>query len=317
MEKDCKIFIAAHEGMIGSAILRRIEQDGFTNLLTESSAKLTLTNQKSVLEYFMTETPDYVFLPSIRVGGILVNSQYPADFIYDNLAGEMNIIHSAWGSGVKKLLFLASSCIYPKECPQPMKEEYILTGKLEPTSEPYAIAKIAGIRMCQAYNRQYGTEFISVVPADIYGPGDDFNPETGHVLPSLISRMHRAKINTHPEVVVWGSGSPRRETLHVDDLADACIMLMDKYSDSEMINLGSGDDISIKELALAIKKTVGFDGNLVFDKSKADGMPRKLLDNAKLQRLGWSPKIGLAEGLRQTCEWFAAQPENIQMETSQ
>ncbi|MFC2070361.1 GDP-L-fucose synthase family protein [Chloroflexota bacterium] len=311
MEKEAKIFIAGHEGMIGLAILHCLKESGFNNLLTRDSTELDLTEQSHTLDFFMTERPGYVFLTSIKVGGILANSRYPADFIYTNLSSEMNVIHSAWKSGVKKLLFLASSCIYPKNCPQPMKEEYLLDGKLEPTSEPYAIAKIAGIRMCQSYNRQYGTEYVSAVPADVYGPGDDFNPETGHVLPALISKMHRAKINNESEVVVWGTGSPRREALHVEDLADASIMLMDEYSDTEIINIGSGEDVSIKEMAVAIKEVVGFEGKVVFDESKPDGMPRKLLDARKITKLGWSPKIRLADGVRQTYQWFKNQPEKI------
>jgi GDP-L-fucose synthase len=307
MDKNDKIFIAVHEGMIGSAIMRRLSEAGFNGLITRSTGELDLTDQKSVLDFFISEKPDFTVLPSVRVGGILANSQYPADFIYDNIAAEANVIHSAWKSGVKKLLFLGSSCIYPKNCPQPMKEEYLLDGKLEPTSEPYAIAKIAGIRMCQSFNRQYGAQFISAVPSDVYGPGDDFNPETGHVLPVLINRMHQAKANNNPEVVIWGTGTPRREALYVDDLADACIMLMNEYSASEMINIGSGKDISIKEMALAIKEVVGFKGDLVFDETMPDGTPRKLLDAGKITGLGWSPKTNLSNGIRQTYEWFVSQ----------
>ncbi|MFC1921388.1 GDP-L-fucose synthase family protein [Chloroflexota bacterium] len=307
MDKDEKFYVAIHEGMIGAGILRRLRESSFTNLLTKTAGELDLTDQKSVLEYFKEGKPDYVFLPSIRIGGIMANSQYPADFIYDNLSCEINIIHSAWKAGVKKLLFLGSSCIYPKQSPQPMKEEYLLDGKLEPTSEPYAIAKIAGIRMCQSYNHQYGTQYISAVPADVYGPGDDFNPETGHVLPALITRMHRAKINNEPEVVVWGTGSPRREALHIDDLVEACIMLMNQYNSSEMINIGSGNDVSIKEMALAIQTVVGYKGKVVFDESKPDGTPRKLLDTEKINKLGWSPKISLEDGIWQTYKWFKGQ----------
>ena len=304
MEKSEKIFVAMHEGMIGSAILRRLQEDGFTRLVTGSSSELDLTDQKAVGEFFMREKPDYVFLPSSMMGGILANSQHPAEFIYTNLMSQTNVIHNAWKSGVKKLLFLASSCIYPKDCPQPMKEEYLLSGKLEPTSEPYAIAKIAGIRMCQSYNRQYGARFISVVPADVYGPGDDFNPETGHVQSALISKMHRAKIEREPAVVLWGTGSPRRDCLYVDDLADACIFLMNNYDESEMINVGSGRDISIMELALLLKDIVGFKGKVTYDKSKPDGAPRKLMDSSKTNKLGWTPKISLERGITQTYEWY-------------
>ncbi len=304
MKKDDRIFVAGHEGMISAAILRRLEADGCTGLITVRSAELDLTDQRQVCTFFMAEKLDYVFLASTKVGGILANSRYPAQFMYTNLANQTNIIHATWKSGVKKLLFLCSSCIYPKDCPQPMKEEYLLGGKLEPTSEPYAIAKIAGIRMCQSYNRQYGTEYISVVPADFYGLGDDFDPETGHVLPALISKMHHAKINNEPEVIVWGTGSPRREALHVDDLADACIFLMNNYDDSEIINVGSGEDISIKELTQVVKDTVGFKGDIIFDESKPDGMLRKLLDTNKMKKLGWSPQISLKEGIRQTYQWY-------------
>jgi GDP-L-fucose synthase len=238
------------------------------------------------------------------VGGILANRRYPAEFIYENIQSQTNVIHAAWQHGVKKLLYLGSSCIYPKKAPQPMKEEYLMTGPVEPTSEPYAVAKIAGIRMCQAYNAQYGTEFIPVIPGDVYGPGDDFNLETGHVLPSLLARMHRAKIRGEPSVVVWGTGAPRRETLHVDDLADACIYLMDSYSESEMINIGAGNDISIDEMALIIKEVVGFAGDIVFDTSKPDGIPRKLLDNRRIDGLGWQPKTDFITGIRQTYRWY-------------
>jgi GDP-L-fucose synthase len=304
MQRDDKIFVAGGEGMIGSSILRRLQEGGFMKLLTRRPTELDMTDQKTVVEFFKWERPYYVFLTSAKVGGIMANSRYPAEFIYSNIVSQTNIIHSAWKSGVKKLLFLGSSCIYPKDCPQPMKEEYLLSGKLEPTSEPYAIAKIAGIRMCQSYNRQYGTKYISAIPADAYGPADDFNPETGHVLPALISKMHQAKINNEPIVTVWGTGSPRREALHVDDLADACIFLMGNYNESEMINIGSGEDISIKALAQVIKEATGYRGKIIFDESKPDGMPRKLLDTSKIQKLGWSPKIGLKDGIRRTYQWY-------------
>jgi GDP-L-fucose synthase len=304
MEKGEKIFVAGHEGMIGSAILRRLKEDSFTNLVTRTSSELDLTDQKMVFDFFMDEKPDYVFLASSKVGGILANSRYPAEFIYSNLQTQTNVIHSAWRSGVKKLLFLGSSCIYPKDCPQPMKEEYVMSAKLEPTSEPYAVAKIAGIKMCQSYSRQYGTDYISAVPADVYGPNDDFDPETSHVLPALIRKIHEAKSSNRREVVVWGTGLPRRECLHVDDLADACVFLMKSYYEPEMINVGSGGDLSIRELAGLVSDVTGFKGEVSFDKSKPDGALRKLLDASKIRRLGWSPKINLNEGIRQTYQWY-------------
>jgi len=304
MEKSEKVFVAGHEGMIASAILRRLRTDGFANLLIKTSSDLDLSNQEMVLDFFMAEKPDYVFLASARVGGILANNRYPAEFIYSNLQSQTNVIHSAWKSGVKKLFFLGSNCIYPKGCPQPMKEEYLLSGKLEPTSEAYATAKIAGIIMCQSYNRQYGTDYISVVPADLYGPHDDYNLETAHVPAALIRKMHEAKSGNELEVVVWGTGSPRRECLHVDDLADACVFLMNNYDEPEMINVGYGEDLSIKELALLIKDVVGYQGNMVFDTSRPDGAPQKLLDSGKIRKLGWSPKISLEKGFRQTYRWY-------------
>ncbi|MBI4180943.1 MAG: GDP-L-fucose synthase [Chloroflexi bacterium] len=307
MEKDAKIFVVGNEVMAGSALLRRLNDNGFTNLVIRTSSELDLTNQKMVGDFFADEKPDYVFLTGAKVGGILANSCYPAEFIYDNIQSQTNVIHSAWKCGVKKLFFLASSCIYPKDCQQPMKEEYLMSGKLEPTSEPYAIAKIAGIRMCQSYNSQYGTSYISVVPADLYGPDDDFDPETSHVLPALIRKIHEAKVNNAAEVVVWGTGTPRRECLYVDDLADACVFLMNNYNESAMVNVGSGGDLSIKQMALLIRDVVGFKGEVVFDDSKPDGTPRKLLDNSKITKLGWSPKISSEKGIRQTYHWYKSQ----------
>jgi len=304
MKRYEKIYIADHESMIGSAILHRLEQEGFTNLVIRASSELDLTDQKMVLDFFMSEKPNYVFLAAAKVGGILANSRYPAEFIYYNVQIQNNVIHSAWRSGVKKLLFSGSSCIYPKGCPQPMKEEYLLSGKLEPTSEPYAIAKITGIKMCQSYNVQYRTNYISVVPADIYGPNDDFDPETSHVLPALIAKMHKVKLHNEKKVVLWGTGSPRREFLHVDDLADACVFLMNNYNGSEITNVGYGEDLSIRELALLIRDILGFKGEIVFDDSKPDGAPRKFLDSSRLRKMGWTPKISLEDGSRQTYEWY-------------
>jgi len=304
MKKATKIFVANHEAMIGSAILRRLRKDDFMNLIVRASSELDLSNQKEVLEFLMDEKPDYVFLASAKVGGILANSSYAAEFIYDNIQSQTNVIHSAWKSGVRKLLFLGSSCIYPKDCPQPIKEEYLLSGKLEPTSEPYAVAKIAGIRMCQSYNRQYKTDYISVVPADVYGPGDDFDPKTSHVLPALLRKMHEAKIRNEQGIIVWGTGSPRRECLHVDDLADACVFLMDNYDEPEIINVGSGEELTIKELASLVRNVVGFGGAINFDQSKPDGAPRKLLDSSRIRKLSWSPKTSLEKGIRQTYQWY-------------
>lgn len=304
MERDERIFIAGHESMVDSAIQRCLKKNGFVNLITRNSFELDLTDQKLVLGFFMDEKPDYVFLTSTKMGGIMANSRYPAEFIYNNIQSQTNVIHSAWKSGVKKLLFLGSSCIYPKECPQPMKEEYLLSGKLESTSEPYAIAKIAGIKMCQSYNHQYGTNYISVVPADLYGPKDNFDPETSHVLPALMRRMHEAKISNDKRMIVWGTGTPKREFLHVDDLADACLFLMDNYDESEMTNVGFGKETSIKELVFLMKEIVGFEGAIVVDDSKPDGAPRKSLDSNKINKLGWMPKISLQEGIKETYEWY-------------
>ena len=304
MEKDAKVFIAGHDGMVGSALIHCLEKMGFTNLITRTSAQLNLIDQAQVRDFFLAERPDFIFLVAGKVGGILANKTCPAEFIYNNLQIQNNVIHFAWKAKVKKLLFLASSCIYPKLCPQPMKEEYLLTGPLEPTSEPYAIAKIAGIRMCQSYNKQHGTNFISVVPTNLYGPNDDFDPETSHLLPALIRKFHVAKVERASNVTIWGTGTPRRGFMHVDDLADACVFLMNNYDESEIINVGRGEDLSVKELALLIKDIVGFNGDLIFDESKPDGTPRKLLDISKIKNMGWTPKIGFEKGLKQTYKWY-------------
>lgn len=304
MKKESKIYLAGHNGLVGSALMRKLTSEGFSNIITRTFNELDLRDQSAVERFFIAEKPEYVFLAAAKVGGILANNTYPAEFIYDNLAIEINVIHQAYLHGVKKLLFLGSSCIYPKYAPQPMKEEHLLTGILEPTNEPYAIAKIAGIKMCQAYNRQYGTRFISVMPTNLYGPNDNFDLRTSHVLPALIRKFHEAKIQNKPFVEIWGSGKPRREFLYVDDLADACLFLMQHYEGSQFVNIGVGEDISIKELALLIKEIVGFQGDLKFDTSKPDGTPRKLLDVSRLTALGWQAKTGLREGIRQTYQWY-------------
>jgi GDP-L-fucose synthase len=297
LEKSAKIYIAGHRGMVGSAILRKLEAEGFNNLITRTSAELDLRNQQAVTEFFDAEKPDYVFLAAAKVGGIVANNTYRADFLYENLAIQNNVIHNAYLSGVKKLMFLGSSCIYPKLAPQPLKEDYLLTGTLEHTNEPYAIAKIAGIKMCDAYRDQYGCNFISVMPTNLYGYNDNYHPENSHVLPALIRKIHEAKINDHKSVTVWGSGTPMREFLFADDLADACFYLMQNYSEPNLINIGTGHDLTIKDLALLIKEVLQFEGELVFDSSKPDGTPRKLMDVTKLHNLGWKHKIELREGI--------------------
>ena len=339
MERESRIYVAGHKGLVGSAILRRLQAEGYSNLIVRSHKELDLMRQEEVEAFFRAEKPEYVFLAAAKVGGILANNTYPAEFIYQNLSIESNVIHSAYEAGVKKLLFLGSSCIYPRDCPQPMKEEYLLSGKLEPTNEPYAITKIAGIKMCQSYNRQYGTRFISVMPTNLYGLGDNFDLQTSHVLPALIRKFHEAEVRGLPAfggargdqgqrseirdqrsevggserserpsngsfVTIWGTGTPRREFLHVDDLADACLFLMNHYEDSEIINIGVGKDISISELADLINDVVGFNGTIHYDRSKPDGTPRKLLDVSKLKALGWQPKISLRQGIEMTYRWY-------------
>ena len=304
MDKGSKIYVAGHQGLVGGAILRLLQAQGFGNLICLNPSELELRDQGAVAAFFTLERPEYVFLAAARVGGIRANSTYPAEFIYDNLMIQANIIHHAYGSDVKKLLFLGSSCIYPKFCPQPMKEEFFLDGKLEPTNEPYAVAKIAGIKMCQAYNRQYGTQFISLMPTNLYGPGDNFDLQDSHVVPALIRKFHEAKENGEKTVIVWGSGTPRREFLFVDDLADACLFLMERYGGNEIINVGVGTDQTIEELAQLIGEVVGFQGELSFDLNKPDGTPRKLLDVARISRLGWRARTSLREGLEKTNSWF-------------
>jgi len=299
-----RIFVAGHRGLVGSAIRRRLEAAGCGNLILRSHRELDLTRQAEVEAFFASEKPEYVFLAAAKVGGIWANSSYPAEFIYRNITIQTNIIHAAYLSGVKKLLFLGSSCIYPRDCPQPMKEEYLLSGYLESTNEPYAVAKIAGIKICQSYNRQYGTRYISVMPTNLYGPEDNFDLETSHVLPALIRKFHEAKERGLTEVVIWGTGTPRREFLHVDDLADACVFLMEHYDGSEIVNIGVGEDQTIRELAEMIAEVVGFDGKLQFDPTKPDGTPVKLLDVGRLNRLGWKARIPLRNGLAETYEWY-------------
>lgn len=343
MEKKAKIFVAGHRGLVGSAIVRKLQAEGYGNLVLRTSSELDLRDQAAVARFFQDERPDYVFLAAAKVGGIVANNSYPAQFIYDNLMIQNNIIHHAWLTGVQRLLFLGSSCIYPRLAPQPMKEEYLLTGPLEPTNEAYAIAKIAGITMCRSYNRQYGTRFLAAMPTNLYGPNDNFDLETSHVLPALIRKFHEAKFGTgdrgpatgesartsnlepgaseQSSVVIWGTGAPYREFLHVDDLADASVFLMNLPDDvfqellfcgprstvpgsAALINIGTGEELTIRELALLVKETVGFNGELVFDTTKPDGTPRKLIDVSRLHALGWKHRIKLKDGLLATYQWF-------------
>ena len=299
MNKNSKIFIAGHRGMVGSAIHRKLLSEGYNNIITRTSSELDLRVQEPVNEFFETERPDYVFLAAAKVGGIWANQSFPADFIYQNIVVQSNVIHSAYATGVKKLLFLGSSCIYPKLAPQPMKEEYLLTGLLEQTNEPYAIAKIAGIKMCDAYRAQYGCNFISVMPTNLYGPNDNYDLQNAHVLPTLIRKFHEAKQNGDPAVTIWGTGTPMREFLHADDLADACCFLMENYNQEGLVNIGTGEDVTITELAMLIKEVVGYEGDLIYDASKPDGTPRKLMDVSKLTNLGWKYSIELKDGLKQ------------------
>jgi GDP-L-fucose synthase len=298
VEKNSKIYVAGHRGMVGSAVVRLLESKGYQNLILKTSSELDLRNQKAVNHFFETEKPEYVFLAAAKVGGIQANNCFRAEFLYDNLMIEANVIHAAYQNKVKKLLFLGSSCIYPKLAPQPLKEEYLLSGYLEPTNEPYAIAKIAGIKMCETYHDQYGVNYISAMPTNLYGPNDNYDLNNSHVLPALIRKFHTAKVNKSQEVEIWGTGKPLREFLHVDDLAEACLFLMLNYNDKQFVNVGSGKEISIKELALLVKKIVGYEGALTFNTSKPDGTPRKLMDVSKLAKAGWSYKIELEDGIK-------------------
>jgi len=322
MKPESKIFVAGSKGLVGSALVRRLRAEGFTNLLLPEIDELDLCSQRDVSEFFKSEKPEYVLLAAAKVGGIHANNTYPAEFIHINLAIQSNVIHESWRSGVKRLLFLGSSCIYPRLAPQPMKEEHLLTGLLEPTNEPYAIAKIAGIKMCESYNRQYGTEFIAVMPTNLYGPGDNFHPDNSHVLPALIRRFHEAKVNGAKEVVVWGTGTPRRELLYVDDMAEGSVYLLGlptekitpellNYPKPCFVNLGTGVDVTIRELAETVANTVGYGGEIVFDTSKPDGTPRKLQDVSRMTSLGWQAKTSLREGLERTYTWFLENMDNF------
>jgi len=324
VNKEASIYVAGAQGLVGSALVRRLRADGYRNILLPDRKRLDLTSQQEVADFFRREKPEYVFLAAAKVGGIHANNTYPADFIYENMMIEANVIHHAYLNGVKRLLFLGSSCIYPKLAPQPMKEEHLLTGLLEPTNEPYAIAKIAGLKMCEAYNRQYGTEFIAVMPTNLYGPGDNFHPENSHVLPALIRRFHEARELSLKEVVVWGSGAPRREFLFVDDMADGCMFLMELererivsellcYPEPNFVNLGTGKDITIRELAEIVRDVTGFRGEIVFDTTKPDGTPRKLQDVSRVNSLGWQAQTSLRSGIEKTYEWFLQNKDAVRL----
>ena len=309
MKKSSKIYIAGHTGLVGSSIVRLLQKKGYNNLILRTKEELDLCNQLAVKKFFEQEKPEYVFLSAAKVGGIVANQTYPADFIYSNLQIQNNIIHNAHLSKVKKLLFLGSSCIYPRDCPQPIKEEYLLSGPLESTNKAYAIAKIAGIIECQSYNKQFGTNFISVMPTNLYGINDNFDLQNSHVLPAMIRKFHEAKTQNLKEVVLWGTGKVKREFLHADDLADACFFLMQKYNDSDIVNIGTGVDVTIKDLANLIKKSIKYEGKIIWDKTKPDGTPQKLLDVTKITRLGWGPKTTLHEGIQRTYEWYCQNME--------
>jgi GDP-L-fucose synthase len=311
MKKDSKIFVAGHRGLVGSAIVRKLQAEGYHNLVYRTSKELDLRSTDEVNAFFEQEKVDYVFLAAAKVGGIVANNEYPATFIRDNLMIQTNVIDAAYRNGVEKLLFLGSTCIYPKFAPQPMREQDLLTGLLEPTNEPYAIAKIAGIKMCQSYNRQYGTRYISVMPTNLYGPNDNFDLQNSHVLPAMIRKFHEAKQENKPVVELWGTGTPKREFLHADDLADACLFLMNHYDENDIVNIGVGEDIAIKELAEKIRAIVGFEGDIFYDSSKPDGTPRKLVDVTKLSGLGWKARISLDEGLASTYEWFLETQQHL------
>ena len=308
MDKSGKIYVAGHRGMVGSAIVRALEKNGYNNIITRTHKELDLTRQEAVEDFFAKEKPDYVFLAAAKVGGIVANNEAPADFLYDNMSIEMNVIHSAFKNNVKKLMFLGSSCIYPRMCPQPIKEEYLLTGSLEQTNEAYALSKISGLKYCEYLNRQYHTDYISVMPTNLYGPNDNYHPTHSHVLPALIRRFHEAKVNNLPYVTCWGTGKPLREFLYVDDLADACVYLMNTYSGDETVNLGTGKELTIKELTELVAKVIGYNGGIRWDSSKPDGTPRKLLDVSKLESLGWHYTTELEDGIRLSYEDFLNNP---------
>lgn len=311
MNKKQKIYVAGHDGLVGSAIVRSLKKQGYTNLLFKTRKQLDLLNQEAVNKFFHQHKPDFVFLAAAKVGGIIANTTYPADFIYENLTVETNVIHAAYENKVKKLLFLGSSCIYPKLAPQPIKEEYLLTSPLEKTNEAYAIAKIAGLKLCEYYNKQYGTKYISVMPTNLYGPNDNFDLKNSHVLPAMIRKFHEAKINKKPEMVLWGTGKAKREFLHVDDLAQAVVFLMNTYNGQEILNIGTGKDLTIKQLAETVKKIVSYTGKITWDTSKPDGTPRKLLNINKIKKLGWKPSITLESGLKTTYKWFLENEDKI------
>jgi GDP-L-fucose synthase len=311
MDKNAKIFVAGHRGLVGSAIVRALQREGYSNILTRGREQLDLTNQQAVNAFFASEQPEYIFLAAARVGGIHANNTYRGDFIYQNLVIQTNIIEAARQHEVKRLLFLGSSCIYPRNCPQPMKEEYLLQGALEQTNEPYAIAKIAGIKLCESYNHQYGTDFATVMPTNLYGPGDNFDLQHSHVLPALLRKAHEAKVNKASQLVIWGTGTPLREFLHVDDMASACLFVINNFGYNAMLNVGSGQEVSIKRLAEMIGEVVGFEGEIVFDSQKPDGTLRKLVDTSRLNELGWKAQISLQEGLKSTYEWYLNQSSGV------